>query len=95
MNIKLTKDYFIEGQIIEAGTNITIEEDSTFDYQLLGRLQADVEYYITTGAEHWWASSPQEQAEKMKELYARLPESPQWMSKADLDNYVTILMNID
>ncbi len=61
-----------------------------FDYQLLGRLQQDCEYYLGFGArnkKHLWALDEAAQIQKMKDVYAALPEKPEWISLADIEMY--------
>lgn len=61
-----------------------------FDYQLLGRLQQDCEYYLGFGArnkKHLWALDEAEQIQKMKALYAGLPEKPEWITLSDIEKY--------
>lgn len=63
---------------------------NAFDYKLLSRLQRDCEYYLGCGArspKHLWAQDEAEQIRKMRELYALLPEKPEWISLADIDRY--------
>lgn len=65
-----------------------------FNYQLLGRLQQDCEYYLGAGArnkKHLWALDEAEQIQKMKELYAGLPEKPEWITLADIERYEAAL----
>lgn len=60
------------------------------DYQLLGRLQQDCNYYLGHGqraAKHLWAQNEAEQIKAMRELYAALPEKPEWISSEDIDRY--------
>lgn len=62
----------------------------TFNYQLLSRLQQDCEFYLGFGArskKHLWAQDEVEQIQKMKELYAALPEKPEWISLTDIEKY--------
>ena len=52
-------------------------------YRLLDRLCADCEYFLGAGQraeKHLWAGSVDAQIEKMRELYAQLPEKPDWIS---------------
>lgn len=61
-----------------------------FDYQLLGRLQQDCEYYLGNGnraAKHLWAGNEAEQIAKMKELYNRLPIKPEWLTLEKIEQY--------
>lgn len=66
-----------------------------FNYQLLSRLQQDCEYYLHFGArskKHLWAQDETEQIQKMKELYAALPEKPEWITLADIENYEAAML---
>lgn len=65
-------------------------QDTTFNYQLLGRLQQDCEYYLGNGArlkKNLWALDEVEQIKKMKELYEGFQEKPEWISLADIERY--------
>ncbi|MDD2742029.1 MAG: hypothetical protein PHV02_07140 [Rhodocyclaceae bacterium] len=64
--------------------------DSTFDYQLLGRLQQDCKHYLDLGArnkKYLWAQDEAEQIQTMKALYAALPEKPEWITLAEIAKY--------
>lgn len=74
----------------EAAAANTQQEQSAnkFDYQLLSRLQADCEYYIKHPHDkHLWAGGVQEQIDKMRELYDKVPAKPEWLSSEDIDRY--------
>ena len=58
-----------------------------YEYQLLARLRTDCEYYLNTHENKLWAGNPQEQIEKMRELYNALEEKPEWISPEDIDEY--------
>ena len=61
-------------------------------YQLLSRLRSDCEYYLGAGQfseKHLWAGSVEAQISKMRELYAALPEKPEWLTEQDIDRYET------
>lgn len=68
-----------------------------FNYRLLGRLQSDCDYYLgacasngadmTAAQKHLWAGSIEGQIDKMREIYAALPEKPEWLSADDIDRY--------
>jgi hypothetical protein len=63
---------------------------SRFNYQLLGRLKQDCDYYLGNGnraKKHLWAGDEAEQIKKMKELYDALPEKPQWITLEDIARY--------
>lgn len=59
-------------------------------YRLLDRLYADCEYFLGAGQraeKHLWAGSVDAQIEKMRELYAQLPEKPDWISLDIINAY--------
>ncbi|MEY8233371.1 LPD11 domain-containing protein, partial [Oscillospiraceae bacterium 50-16] len=61
-------------------------------YRLLSRLRSDCEYYLGAGQfaeKHLWAGSVEAQISKMRELYAALPEKPEWLTEQDIDRYET------
>lgn len=69
---------------------MTDNNRDTFNYQLLSRLQQDCEYYLGFGGrhkKHLWAQDEAEQIKKIKELYAALPEKPEWITLADIEKY--------
>ena len=64
--------------------------DLSADYQLLSRLKADCDYYLGAGGrsdKHLWADSADEQIVKMRELYDKLPDKPEWLTAQQLDEY--------
>ena len=68
----------------------TKNTDATFNYQLLSRLQQDCEYYLGHGnraKKHLWAGDEAEQIAKMKEIYAILPEKPEWITLEQIAQY--------
>jgi hypothetical protein len=68
----------------------TLEEGSKFYYQLLGRLQQDCDYYLGHGnrsKNHLWAGDETMQIAKMKEIFTALPEKPEWISIARIEQY--------
>lgn len=61
-----------------------------FEYQLLGRLQQDCEYYLGAGnrhRKHLWAPDEALQIQKMKELYESLPDKPNWITLEAINGY--------
>ena len=65
-------------------------EQGSDDYRLLSRLKADCEYFLGAGGraeKHLWAGNVREQIAKMRELYAALPEKPEWLTMEDIDRY--------
>ena len=60
------------------------------DYMLLSRLKADCDYFLGAGGraeKHLWAGNVREQIAKMRELYAALPEKPEWLTQEDIERY--------
>ena len=60
------------------------------EYRLLGRLKADCDYFLGAGGraeKHLWAGNVREQIAKMRELYAALPEKPEWITQEDISRY--------
>ena len=58
--------------------------------RLLGRLKADCDYFLGAGGraeKHLWAGNVREQIAKMRELYAALPEKPEWITQEDINRY--------
>lgn len=77
------------------GENQGVNLREVFEYQLLSRLQQDCEYYLGFGArlkKHLWALDEAEQIQKMKSLYAALPEKPEWITLADIEKYEVAMM---
>lgn len=69
---------------------VEVAEPDRFNYMLLSRLQMDCEYYLNHGnrvAKHLWAGTEAEQIAKMKELYAALPEKPEWITLEKIEEY--------
>ena len=69
---------------------------SSPEYQLLGRLQQDCEYYLGNGKrarKHLWAGGEVEQIRKMKELFEGLPAKPEWISLDDIARYELAMMS--
>lgn len=67
----------------------TPEQDSD-DYRLLSRLKADCDYFLGAGGraeKHLWAGNVREQIAKMRELYAALPDEPEWLTMEGIDRY--------
>ena len=65
-------------------------KDYGFEYQLLDRLRTDCDYFLGAGSrleKHLWAGSVRGQIAKMRELYDRLPEKPEWLTLDDINKY--------
>ena len=66
------------------------EQDTSFSYQLLSRLQSDCEYFLGAGQgheKHLWAGNVKNQIAKMWELYNAVPEKPNWLTAQDIELY--------
>lgn len=73
----------------------TTDNTAKFEYQLLGRLQQDCEYYLGSGnraKKHLWAGDEAEQIAKMKEIYESLPEKPEWISLEKIAEYEAAML---
>ena len=71
------------------------QPERTEDYRLLSRLAADCEYFLQPGQnveKHLWAGSVPAQIQKMRELFAALPEKPEWLTTEQIDRYEAQMM---
>lgn len=78
-----------KSKIVKENVN-NITESNEYDYMLLDRLKQDCEYFLGNGnrsEKHLWAGNVNDQIAKMKELYNKLPEKPEWLSMEDIENY--------
>ena len=78
-----------KSKIVKENVN-NITESNEYDYMLLDRLRQDCEYFLGNGnrsEKHLWAGNVNDQIAKMKELYNKLPEKPEWLSMEDIENY--------
>ena len=90
---ELSKEYPIENEEDredDLDESIVKTSKNTFEYQLLDRLRSDCDYYLGVGGranKHLWAGTPEGQIAKMKELWNKLPEKPEWLSMEDIEAY--------
>ena len=66
------------------------------DYELLSRLEQDCKYFLGNGdgyEGHLWAGSVDKQIAKMRELYDKLEEKPEWLTSEDIDRYEEEMKN--
>ncbi len=86
---------FIEHELLaEEPAAEPIPSGHADEYRLLGRLKADCDYFLGAGGraeKHLWAGNVQEQIAKMRELYALLPEKPEWLTPEDIDRYARLM----
>ena len=81
----IEREYLVEEPVAE-----TVPYNYENEYRLLGRLKADCEYFLGAGGraeKHLWAGNVREQIAKMRELYAALPDEPEWLTMEDIDRY--------
>lgn len=79
----------------EGGNMAQTNARDEFNYLLLGRLKNDCEHYLNAGTRNrkrLWALDEAEQVQKMKELYAALPEKPEWLTLADIERYEAAML---
>ena len=60
------------------------------NYRLLSRLKADCDYFLGAGKraeKHLWSGYVRTHLDKMRELYADLPEKPEWLAPEDIGRY--------
>ena len=93
--------FFIENdEDLDESKKVESEENpQEFDYRLLSRLKSDCDYYLGNGnrnAEHClWAKNEQGQIAKMREIYNKLKEKPEWLSEEDINNYAKEMGVVD
>lgn len=72
-------------------------QEEKFNYQLLGRLKSDCEYYLNYGnrnKKHLWSLDEQEQINKMKELYNSFSDDkkPEWLTLEQILQYEKLMI---
>lgn len=90
--------YFVSGSDVDGDPNMPIAQkffirtrkkfeskETRFQYQMLGRLLADCEYYLGWGnrdTERLWAKDEKEQIEEMKKIWNIISEDkkPKWLT---------------
>lgn len=75
-----------------------LQNDETFRYQLLGRMQTDCNYFLGNGNrldKFLWAGNVESQIAYMKALYNSFPDDkkPEWISLVDINNYEDAMTN--
>ena len=76
----------------------SMNEDTDYDRQLLGRLISDCKYFLGNGngaEKHLWAGSVKDQIAKMRELYNSFPKGkkPDGITLADIDAFEEEMLN--
>ena len=74
-----------------------MKEDAKVDYQLLDRLKGDCEYSIkqAKSIKPLWGKTVDAHIAKMKELWNKLKEKPEWLSMKDINEFEKKLKVID
>lgn len=81
---------FLTSMELESRSHLLGNPAQKFEYQLLGRLTQDCEYYLGAGGrnkKHLWALDEAEQIQKMKELYEGLSVKPEWLTLDEINAY--------
>lgn len=81
---------YLENLVVSQAEQLDEGQSFSDQYRLLDRLCADCEYFLGAGQraeKHLWAGSVDAQIEKMRELYAQLPEKPDWISLDVINAY--------
>lgn len=74
-----------------------VNREDQFNYQLLGRLKSDCDYFLGYGnrnVKHLWADTEEEHIEKMKELYNGFSEDgkPEWLTYEEILQYEKLMV---
>ena len=82
---------FIERELLaEEPAAETIPSGHEDKYRLLSRLKADCDYFLGAGGraeKHLWSGYVRTHLDKMRKLYASLPEKPEWLAPEDIGRY--------
>lgn len=65
------------------------------NYMLLSRLQNDCEYFLGYGARDervLYYKNVEKHIAKMREIFDALPDTPDWISKDDINRYEILMM---
>jgi hypothetical protein len=73
---------------------LVIDDQKSFNYRLLSRLQHDCDYFLGAGGrqvKHLWAGNVPDQIAKMKELWNGFGkfEKPEWLTMEQIEEYET------
>lgn len=61
-----------------------------FEYMLLDRCRCDCDYYLGYGngqVKYLWGGEEHAHIAKMRELYALVPEKPEWLTEENINYY--------
>lgn len=72
------------------------ESKFRYDYMLLGRLRMDCDYYLQhPHIKHLWAQTIDGQIAKMRELWNKVDEKPEWLTMEQIDEYETNMKEVE
>jgi len=95
---------FANIQYIEKYKNAEIEitnppqiqnRENLFNYQMLGRLKNDCEYFLGYGKRNintLWGYNIEEHINEMKRIYGELNEKPEWLTMEEVESYKTKML---
>jgi hypothetical protein len=70
--------------------------NNTFKYQMLSRLQMDCDYYLGNGNRHTkflWADNEKDHIQEMKDIYNSLDKKPEWLTWEEILQYEKRMTN--
>ena len=86
-----TQPQQVHGQTVENGDGPNVvPRNFEFEYRRLSALKSDCEYFLGAGGraqKHLSEGGIEAQIAKMRELYALLPDKPEWLTAEDIDRY--------
>lgn len=78
-------------------TNEILNSPDEFRYQMLDRLRADCDYFLSYGNRHnkyLWAGNPAGQIKLMRDIYNSFADDkkPEWLTPAEIDEYERLMV---
>ena len=84
-----------ENEKLQATIKDVTSRDEKFRYQLLDRLKQDCNYFLGYGNRHegsLWAGNTKDHVAVMQALWDSLPEKPEWLTKEQLADYASKML---
>ena len=84
-----------ENEKLQATIKDVTSRDEKFRYQLLDRLKQDCNYFLGYGNRHegsLWAGNAKDHVAVMQALWDSLPEKPEWLTKEQLADYASKML---
>lgn len=74
-----------------------LSEEKSFEYQMLGRLKLDCDYFLGNGygyEPHLWAGSVEKQIKEMRDRWNAFEEDekPEWLTMEQIDEYEKLML---